>query len=55
MGEMRNGYRVLLGKLGKNKPFGRPRCRWKPNIKLCVKEIWCEVVDWFYLPQDRDQ
>jgi hypothetical protein len=27
MGEMRNGYRVLLGKLEEEKTFGRPRSR----------------------------
>jgi hypothetical protein len=27
MGEMRNGYRVLLGKLEEKRQFGRPRCR----------------------------
>jgi len=28
MGEKRGVYRVLVGKPGGKKPFGRPRCRW---------------------------
>jgi hypothetical protein len=26
---------------------------WKNNIKLNVKEIECEDVDWIYVAQDR--
>jgi hypothetical protein len=28
MGEMRNAYNILVGKLEGKKPLGRPRCRW---------------------------
>jgi hypothetical protein len=28
-GEMRNAYKVLVGKLERKRPLGRPRHRWK--------------------------
>ena len=30
-------------------PLGRPRRRWENNIKVDVKEIRCEGVDWICL------
>jgi len=34
---------------------GRPRCRWEDNIKMDLKEIGCEDLDWIEQKQDRDQ
>jgi hypothetical protein len=39
----------------KEREFGRPRRRWKGNIKFLLREIWLESVDWIYLAQDRDR
>jgi hypothetical protein len=39
MGEMRNEYKILVGKLERKKPLGRPRCRWKGNIKMDLRGI----------------
>jgi hypothetical protein len=33
MGEKRNMYRLLVGKLEGNRPLGGPRPRWIDNIK----------------------
>jgi hypothetical protein len=44
----------LVGKPEGKRPPGRPRRRWEDNIKLVIKEIRCEVVDWIQLAQDRD-
>jgi hypothetical protein len=41
MGEKRNSYSILVGK-----PLGRPRRRWKDNIKVDVKEVEWEGVHW---------
>jgi hypothetical protein len=30
-------------------PLGRPGRKWKDNIKLNLKEIGCEFVDWIFL------
>jgi hypothetical protein len=33
-GEGRSVYRVLVGKPEEKRPLGRPRRRWKDNIKM---------------------
>jgi hypothetical protein len=35
--------------------FGRPRCRWEDNIRMDLREIGWEGVDWMHLAQDRDR
>jgi hypothetical protein len=39
MGETRNAYRILVGKLEGKRPLGRPRRRWMENIKMDHGEI----------------
>jgi hypothetical protein len=36
------------------RPLGRSRCKWEDNIKMDLREIWLEDVDWIHLSQDRD-
>jgi transcription termination factor 2 len=55
MGETRNVYRILVGKAERKRPLGRPRCRWVDNIKMDLREIGWDGVDWIKLAQDRDQ
>jgi len=46
------------GKLGKpeeKKPLGKSRRRWKGNIKIDIKEIGLEGLDWILLARDRDK
>jgi hypothetical protein len=45
----------IFGKPEGNRPLGRPKRRWKDNIKMDVREIGWEVVDWIHMAQDRDQ
>jgi hypothetical protein len=33
LGEIRNAYIILVGKTEGKRLLGRPRCRWKENIK----------------------
>jgi len=42
---MRNTYSILVGKLERNGPLGRPRRRWDDNIMTDFGEIAWEVVD----------
>jgi hypothetical protein len=35
--EMRNAYRILVGKLEGNRSLGRPRDRWEGNIEI---DLW---------------
>jgi hypothetical protein len=53
MGEKRNVYRLLVGTLEGKRPLGRPRRRWKDNIKMELLEIGLNVVDQIGLAQDR--
>jgi hypothetical protein len=39
MGEGRDVHRVLVGKPEGKIPQGRPRCRWKDNIKRDLQEV----------------
>jgi hypothetical protein len=55
MGETRNAYRILAGKPEGKRPLGRPRRRWVDNIKMDVREIGLDGMDWLQLAQDRDQ
>jgi hypothetical protein len=54
MREMRNVYKTLVIKLRRKGPHGRTRCRWKDNIRMDVREIGREGVDWMHVAQDRD-
>jgi len=54
MGARRGVYRVLVEKPERKRALGRPRRRWKDNIKMDLQEVGCEGVDWIELAQDRD-
>jgi ribosome biogenesis protein Nip4 len=55
MGEMRNAYKVLVRNSEGKIPFRRLRHWWENNIRMHLREIGCEVIDWLHLAQDRDQ
>jgi transcription termination factor 2 len=55
MGKDRGVYRVLLGKPEGKRPLGRPRRRWKDNIKMNLQEVGWGRGDWMELAQDRDR
>jgi hypothetical protein len=55
MGENRNAYRILMGNPEGKRPLGRPRRRWVDNIKMVLREIGLDGMDWINLAQDRDQ
>jgi hypothetical protein len=55
MGEDRGVYRVLVGKPEGKMPFGRPRRRWKDNIKMDRQKVGGGSGDWMELAQDRDK
>jgi hypothetical protein len=54
-GEARTAYRILVGKPGGKRALGRPRRRWVDNIKMDLREIEWDGMDWIDLAQDRDQ
>ena len=55
MGEWRGIYRVLVGRPEGMRPLGRPRYRWRDNIKMDLQEVGCGGMDWIELAQDRDR
>jgi hypothetical protein len=49
MGEKRNPYRILVGKLERKRPLGKPKCRWEDNIRMDLREIEWGGMDWIDL------
>jgi hypothetical protein len=54
MGEMRNVYKILVGRHEGKRTFGRSRYRWEDNIRMNVREIQWEGMDWMHLAEDGD-
>jgi hypothetical protein len=48
-------YRILMGKPGGKRPLERQRRTWVDNIKMYLKEIGWDGMDWIDLAQDRDR
>jgi hypothetical protein len=44
-----------VGKPEEKKPLVRPRRRWVSNIKIGLREIEWDEVDWIDMAQDRVQ
>jgi hypothetical protein len=55
MGERRGTYRALVGKPEGRRPFGRPRRSWEDNIKMDLREVGWEGMEWIEVAQDRDR
>jgi len=55
IGEMRNAYSTLVGNPKGKRSRGRHRRRWEDNIRMDLREIGWEVVDWIHLAQGMDQ
>jgi hypothetical protein len=53
MGEGRGVYRVFVGRLESQRPLGRPIRRWEDNIKMDVREIGIDGLNWIQLAQDK--
>jgi hypothetical protein len=54
MVEKRGVHRVLVGKPDGKRPLGRPRPRWKDNIKMDLQEVGGGRGAWMELAQDRE-
>jgi hypothetical protein len=55
MGAKMNAYRILVGKAEGKRQLGRRRRRSVDNIKIDLREIGWDGMDWIDLGQDRDQ
>jgi hypothetical protein len=54
MGAKRNAYRILMAKPEGKRPVGRPRHRRVDNIKMDLRKIRWDGMDWIDLAQDRE-
>jgi hypothetical protein len=55
MRDMRNAYNILVQKPETKRPHGRPRHRWEDNIRIDLRQIGQEGVDWIHVAQNRHQ
>jgi hypothetical protein len=46
MGEKRNACRKLVGNPEGKRPLGRPRCRRVDNIRIDLREIGWDGMEW---------
>jgi hypothetical protein len=53
--QKRNGCMILVGNPEGNRPLGRPRRRRVDNIKIDLREVGWDGMDWIAVAQDRDQ
>jgi hypothetical protein len=53
--KMKNIYTILVAKYEGKRSLGRPRHKWEGNVRIGLREVGWEIVDWIYLNQDRDQ
>jgi hypothetical protein len=54
MGGKRTAYRILVGKPEGKSPLERQRHMWVDIIKMNLREIGWNGVDWIDMAQDRD-
>jgi hypothetical protein len=54
MGEWEGTYRILVGKPAGKRPLGRRNRVQEDNIKMDLKEMRWDGVDWIDLTSDRD-
>jgi hypothetical protein len=49
MGEGKGVYRVLIGRPEGKRPLGRLRCRWEDNMKMDLREMGINRLNWIWL------
>jgi hypothetical protein len=50
-----NAYRILGGKSEGKRPLGRPRHRRVNNIKMDLRDIGWDGMNWIDVTQDREE
>jgi hypothetical protein len=55
MGEVKNVYKILVGKPEGKRPLGKCRNKWEDNIKMDLRENGLPGVDGIHMAQERDQ
>jgi hypothetical protein len=49
---MRHAHKGLVEISERKTPHSRQRCKYEDKIKMNLKEIWCETVDWVQSTHD---
>ena len=47
--ESRSAFKIITGKPKGKRPMGRPRRRWKDNIRMYLEEIGINAENWVLL------
>jgi hypothetical protein len=55
MVEMKNSYKISVGKRGSKRSLEIPKRRWGDNIKMDLIQVRCEDENWIHMAQNRDQ
>ena len=55
MGDRKSVHIISVGKPKGKRPLGKPRRRWKDNIKMDHQEVGSGGMDWIELAQNRDR
>jgi len=55
IGEMRNAYKISVGKLEGKRPLGRSRRRSEDNAGMVLGDMRQKDVNWIQVAQDRGQ
>lgn len=50
---MRNAYKIMIGNPERKRVLGKSRCRLGDNIKMDLRNIALEGVDWIH-PAERE-
>jgi hypothetical protein len=51
---MRNAFKILVGKPEGNRSFRRNKRRSEDNVRMDLRKIRLEGMNWMHLAQDRD-
>jgi hypothetical protein len=54
-GEKSIACRILVGKPEGKRPLGRPGRRWMDNVKVDLRKVGWDGMEWIDMAQDRDQ
>ena len=54
MEDGRSAFKTLTGTHTENIPLGKPRRRWEDNIRMSLKEIGINTMNWVDSAQDRN-
>jgi len=55
MGDRTGANRVLVGRPGGKRSFGRPSHRWEGNIKVDLQDVGWGGMDWIDLAESWDR